>query len=387
MGVRVREKPKDSGIWWVFVNHQGRRKSKKIGSKEAAREVARKIEARLVLGELNVEKMKHKVPFFGEYAQLWLTGYVNQNLRQSTYEQYENILKKHLLPVFKNRPIDTINRSDVRELLLQNAVKLSHKRVLLIKDVLSGVLNWAVDEELIEVNPTAGIVRRLWPKSQRKKGTVHRNQVLKAEQAEELLTTCKKEFAQYYSFILTALRTGLRLGEILALRWGDIDFKERQIRVRRSYRRGRFTRPKSGRSRSVDMSDQLTETLKGMLTSQPKEIEDLVFNRNGQPIEQNYIRRKFKKILIRAEIPQIRLHDLRHTFASILLSQGVPIYYVSCQLGHSSIDITCDIYGHWLRTIDNRHVNVLDNPHSNAPYAHPVETKKPQPSEIAAVSN
>ena len=113
MGVQVREKPKGSGVWWVFINHQGKRRSKKIGNDEKlAKEVAEKIKAKLVLGELKVEKINNSCPAFKNYAEMWLCQ--SHEWKQSTRRSYEDNLKKHVYPVFGKHPLDAIRRKDLK---------------------------------------------------------------------------------------------------------------------------------------------------------------------------------------------------------------------------------------------------------------------------------
>jgi len=396
MGVRVRQKVKGKGNpWWVFVSHNGKRASRKVGDKKAAEEVASTIRAKLQLGEFGFDD-KITIPVFGEYSKKWLQGYVKVNLRESTLDEYESILKNHVLPVFKAQRIDSISRGEVRDFLLSKySGGLSLKRVMLIKDVLSGVFNYALDEELISINPTAGIAKRLFPKNGGKKRTIGKEEVFTKDELDLFLGTCETHFAKYYPFFLMAARTGMRLGELLALKWDDIDFNSSYIWVKRSYRRGRYTRPKNGKNRKTDMSNQLAETLQAFLTKQKRqalkigvgEVPELVFNHLDGAMEQNYIRRVYKRILKKAKLRYIKFHGFRHTYCTHLLSEGVSPYYVSQQVGHSSINITCDIYGSWIRTEENRHVNLLDPMHSNAPHVHPTETEKPQPIKITANSS
>ncbi|MFV9690431.1 MAG: tyrosine-type recombinase/integrase [Desulfobacteria bacterium] len=117
-------------------------------------------------------------------------------------------------------------------------------------------------------------------------------------------------------------------------------------------------------------TNPLGQTLKGLLHQRKKEalqkglgeVPDLIFHReSGQVIKQNYIRRVFKRILKKAELREIRIHDLRHTFASLLLSQGESPVYVKEQLGHSGIQITVDIYGHLIPGENKGAVNKLDD--------------------------
>jgi len=392
MGVRVRQKTKGKeNPWWVFVSHNGKRTSRKVGDKKAAAEVASTIRAKLQLGEFGFEDKKI-IPTFGEYSKKWLRGYVKMNLRESTLDEYESILKNHVLPVFKAQKIDSISRGEVRDFLISKYGGLSVKRVMLIKDVLSGVFNYALDEELIGINPTAGIAKRLFPKNSGKKRTIGKEEVFTKDELALLLGTCEKHFAKYHPFFLMAARTGMRLGELLALKWDDIDFNSNFIWVKRSYRRGRYTRPKNGKNRKTDMSNQLAEILQAFLTKQKRtalkigsgEVPELVFGQFGAAMEQNYIRRVYKRILKKAKLRYIKFHGFRHTYCTHLLSEGVSPYYVSQQVGHSSINITCDVYGSWIRTEENRHVNLLDPAHPDAPYTHPSETEKPQPVKITA---
>lgn len=385
MGVRVRQKQAGRGQpWWVFVSHQGKRKSMKIGDKRSAEKVAVAVRRKLAKGEFEIEPKK-KTPTFGEYCKKWKSGYVKLHLRKSTFDEYSGILKNHILPVFKKQRIDSINRGEIRDFLLSKfSGGLSQKRVMLIKDVMSGVFNYALDEELIKSNPVSGITKRLFPKNGSGKRQIGQNEVLTEKELDSFLTTCEKDFPEYYLFFLMAARTGARLGELLALQWGDIDLKNSYIWVKRSYRRGRYEKPKNGKIRKVDISNQLAEALRGKLKL--RDVTELVYQRNGRVIEQNYLRRIYTRILKKAKVRYVKFHGLRHTFATHLLSKGVSPYYVSQQLGHSSIKITCDVYGNWISSDENRHVNLLDLGHPNAPQAHPTGNEKPQPVEIAAIS-
>lgn len=168
-----------------------------------------------------------------------------------------------------------------------------------------------------------------------------------------------------------ALRTGLRLGELLGLQWADVDFHGRFIEVRRNLVAGRLTTPKSGKARRVDMSQQLSETLKGLLTTRKAEVlrngwgkvpEWVFCNEDGGPLDGDNLRhRVFYKLLEKAGLRRIRFHDLRHTFASLLLQQNESPTYVKEQLGHASIQVTVDIYGHLIPGANRQAVDRLDD--------------------------
>ena len=372
MGVNVREKTKDSGEWWIFIEHHGKRKAKRIGrDKKLAKDVAQKIKAKLVLGDMDLGE-KPKVPTFGEYSEKYLS-YIQMNRRFSTHERYHQVTRDYINPVFGKRPLDEITRGDVRDFIVKMAKRLTP---FIFRDVMCGVFNYAIDDEVVKVNPVTGITKRLKIKRDRSEDVDPLNETDMAL----FLDTCREYFKIYYPFFFMAARTGMRLGELLAIRWGDLDFshkivvdgsiKERPfIWVKRSYRRGQFTKPKNGKIRRVDMSTELKNVLQGHKTREKElalknglgELSELVFLRNGKVIEQNYIRRVFKRILAKAGLRETKPHTLRHSFASQLLSAGESPVYVKEMLGHSSIQTTVDIYGKWIQTERSVGVNRLDS--------------------------
>ena len=382
MAVNIREKPKGSGVYWIFINHQGKRKSKKIGKdKRLADQVAKKIEAKLTLGDLDLQAKEKETMSFKDFSTLWLDDYIKPLRRQSTYERYRDMLTRHVYPFLGDKPIDEIKRKEIRNLILmKNKTGLSRSMLCLIRDVISGPMGYAVDEEIIEANPVSGILKRL-KLERNKKITI---EPMTQEEVELFLETCQTYWPEHFTFFLCAFRTGMRLGEILALQWSDIDFNSDFIKVERSYKRGIVELPKNGKGRRVDMSDQLALNLKVLLKKRKKEglkagkggAIEIIFHHNGNYMEQNYIRRIFKRVLKKAGIREMRLHDTRHTFASLLLSNGESPVYVKEQLGHSSIQITVDIYGHLIPSSNRKAVNRLDNLHPSAPYPHPAKAQK-----------
>jgi len=166
-----------------------------------------------------------------------------------------------------------------------------------------------------------------------------------------------------------ALRAGLRQGELIALRWGDMQFGEsendphRYILVQHNFVRGQFTTPKSKKSRRVDLSRQLRQVLLDLRDQRLLEAfaqgktnisDDLVFpSRVGKVLDPaNLVHRYFLPCVERAGLRKIRFHELRHTFGSLLIQDGAPITYVKEQMGHSSIQVTVDTYGHLIPGAD-----------------------------------
>ncbi len=147
----------------------------------------------------------------------------------------------------------------------------------------------------------------------------------------------------------------MRESEVLALQWGDVDFVQGQIVVRRTLQGGKFYNPKTKTSRrKIDIDPQLITELKKWKLRCPKGEQDLVFpNSVGGPMDGlHMLKRIFYPALSRAKVAKIRFHDLRHTNASLRIEAGQNPKYMQEQLGHSSIQVTMDIYGHLLRSSD-----------------------------------
>lgn len=391
MGVRVRERPEGSGVYWLFINYHGRRKAKRVGSEAAALEAAKKIEARLTLGDWKMDDLedKNQKPVFKEYATFWLETYIKALRRRSTYLRYGEVLKKYVYPEIGKNPLDEIKKGDIRNLLLKVYNQgLSKATVCMVRDVISGPMGYAVDEELIPANPVMGIVKRLDLRQDRRCAV----EPMTADEVNHFLETCLKYEPDYHPFFMTAFRTGARLGELIALHWGDVDFHGKFIRIARSYRQGLVDLPKNSQPRRVDMSDQLAETLGRLLVRRKREAlkegrgepVEIVFHKAGDYMSQNSVRNVFKRVLRKAKMRNMKLHVTRHTYASLLLSNGESQVYVKEQLGHSSIDITVDIYGHLIPSANREAVNRLDTLQPSATYTQPAKNEKPQLIEIAA---
>lgn len=231
---------------------------------------------------------------------------------------------------------------------------------------MSSLFSHAVEDDLVAVNPALKPGKFLPKISKRRK-----IDPLTREEVSLLLETAKMKLPRYYPLFLCAARTGLRMGELLALQWQDIDWRARFIEVRRNYPHWQLTTPKSGETRRVDMSRELGQTLKDLLLERQidagaagAEIPLSVFpNETGGLLHPHNIRdRVFYGLLTKAKLRRVRFHDLRHTFASLLLQNGESPVYVKDQLGHSSIQITVDCYGHLIPGGNKQAVDRLDTP-------------------------
>ena len=390
MAVKVRERPKGSGIYWIFINHQGKRKAKKVGrDKRLAQEAAKKIEAKLILGVLDLSPDKNQTPpTFGEYAKDWISLTVPVICKESTLRDYNDILKNHVLPVFGNYEITDVTRGMIRDFLLG---KLNHgyatNTVCHFRDVISGVFNKAIDDEVLQINPALRMGKFLKLKKDRREAITPLNQA----ELNVLLRTVRIHFKKHFPQFLLLARTGLRIGEALALKWEDIDFNGRFIEVKRSLVRGKIQTPKNGKNRLVDMSLQLTQVLKQHLVESKKKglalglgvLPEYTFtNSNGGLIDKdNWRRRVFVKVLQKAGLRKMRIHDLRHTYATLRISKGDNIADVSNQLGHHSVKLTLDTYFHWMPGGKKSEIDGLDDPSILQPSA-----TYPQPGQKNGVT-
>ncbi len=376
MGVAVRQKVKGCGNpWYIFIHNERKIRSKKIGDKKSAEAVAAKLRKKLLAGRLKLDDGKANTPRFGQYAQHYLRTF-SQIVKCNTLRGYEKLLAKHLLPVWGNRRLGDIKRADVRRLIREKQAKgLRNGTIMNIKNVVSAIFSLAVEREVVPTNPATN-VRKYLPRPEQKKDIT----VLTREQVSDLLGLVQRAYPEHYPLLLCSFRTGMRMGELAGLAWDDIDFGANLIQVRRSYSHGHFSSPKSRKSRYIDMSDQLRQTLlvhRGFLVQKfggtipvvelkkgfkPDRIRLVFPTQTGGPLDGDNIRKRvFYRLLEKADIRRIRFHDIRHTFASLLLQQGESLHYVKEQMGHASIQTTVDIYGHIVPGSNRKAVNRLDD--------------------------
>jgi len=355
MGVRVREKIEGSGIFWIFINHGGRRTSRKVGSEKAALEVARKIQAKLTLGEAFLLEKKPPLPTLSEYYERFKSRYMKTAIKESSYIVYESCFRLHTLPELGRLRLNQIDRERMEELisvLMKKDLAKDYIRVIL--GSLRVLMNNAIEKGIIANNPVRGL-SKLYRQAPVRHGEV---EPLTEEESLLFLKTILEWEPEHYPMFLTSLHTGLRSGEVIGIQWPDVDWNGKFIEVRRQVVRAKVTplKTKNGRRR-VDLSDDLLKTLAALKKKRQEEalkrgskISEWVWaNEKGQRIDINNVKVKsFKRVLRKAGLRDIRYHDLRHTYASQLLAQGEPVTYVSQQLGHANPQITLKVYARWI---------------------------------------
>ena len=319
---------------------------------------------------------------FEEYGKFWLENVAVGTIKATTFQEYEAVLRNHANPLLGSRPLAKINRKMIRELIaLKKKEGYDQNTIKNILAPIRGIFNHAIDEGAAYMNPAA----RLGKQTKVNAGQIEKKiDPLSREEVGAMLETAADTLPHLYPFFLCAPRTGIRLGELIALKGIDVDFRGRFIHVQRNLARGAITTPKNGKTRKVDMSAKLAEVLDAMLSKrraaalekemqkEPGErrdaaavvnavMEDWLFETPaGTQLDPSNVRKVFNKLLTAAKLRRVRFHDLRHTFASLLLAQGESLAYVKDQMGHSSINVTVDVYGHLVPGGNRAAVDKLD---------------------------
>ncbi|HPC03394.1 MAG TPA: tyrosine-type recombinase/integrase [Syntrophales bacterium] len=325
-------------------------------TKEEARGLLQEIEKKISRRTFLHEK---KVPAFGEVAAEWLE-FKKPQVRIGTWSAYEGQIKNHFHEWLDKR-IAVITTADVERFITRKQklkMNLSSLRKLLI--TMNQIFAYAVRHRTIDSNPV-----RDAEKPRRSEDLMEARKKINILTPEEINGLMEaEEDPKFRLLYLFAVMTGTRQGEILGLKWSDVDFKEKQVHIRRTFNHGRYFEPKSKDSvRRIDLSPIVVKELaKWKLQSGANEA-DLVFPSDaGTPIDCSHLHgRHFKPALKKAGLPKTtRFHDLRHFYASLMLSQGENIKYVQSQLGHSSPMVTLQVYAHLLRPSNQEAVTRLE---------------------------
>jgi integrase len=270
---------------------------------------------------------------FADAAAEWLRFIEEDRERKpSTIKDYRSALESHLLPAFGSMPLEDVTAGAIEQWRRSSLVGLSNRSKNKLLVLLHGIFRRAQSVYGLAVNPVARIERH----PQRSSGDI---EVFSPEEVWALVRAAATD--QHGAIYLTAAFTGLRLGELLALRWRDVDFAASAIRVRASYASGHLTTPKSGKVRAVPMAPDVSEALAKLGRREHWTAEDdLVFpGESGGYLDGSALSRRYKAALSRAGLRRLRFHDLRHTFGTRMIAKA-DIRRVQEWMGHSDIQTT-----------------------------------------------
>jgi len=301
----------------------------------------------------------------------WLEDSVKDTVRNTTNERYEQIARKHITLALGNVKLKDITPTHVRGVYKEKLQSLSPRTVQYIHVTLHKALKQAVNDELIPRNATEAV------KPPQVRPQVRREEIypLTPKQVKALLeAACGDRLEALY---VLAVMTGLRQGELLGLKWEDVDLESETLQVRRTLTTAKgglmLSIPKTkGSRRTVKLTRSAVNALRSHLERQLGEIDragslwrenGLIFaSEAGDSLDRRYVtNHRFKPLLKRAGLPTIRFNDLRHTCATLLLGRNVNPKIVSEMLGHASITITLDTYSHVLPNMQGEAAKAMED--------------------------
>jgi integrase len=285
----------------------------------------------------------------GELLLEWLAER-KHNLAPKTWEGYENTVRVHLLPAFDTTPVQRLTARQLERIYTGKRETTGARSVELCYLRMSQVLDHAVRQRIIPRNPKLDVEKPTAPPAERRAWTV--------EQARRFLALARD--SDYGCLWAIALHTGMRRGELLGLRWKDIDFEASNLRVLQTNAviggRPRLQpRTKSGAGRAIDLDPEAVALLRAHCERQQERRQvadewhdlDLVFcGPQGKPVWPDDVRLAFTRLCKRVGVPYVSIHGQRHTMATLWLAAGVPVKVVQERLGHARPSITMNIYTH-----------------------------------------
>ena len=291
----------------------------------------------------------------GDWCDTWLETFEKPNMRASTYESYEGNIRLHVKPGIGSLTMSKVTTLDLQKffnaLLTDGRIErkesknkpkgLSVKTVSNIRTMLYSAFDKAVAEHLILTNPVAGCKL---PKREK--------QEMKTMPVEDLgRFFAEAKASGKFEFYYVEFSTGLRRGELLGLKWEDVDYEKKTLTIRRQVIRvqGHIEEgPLKTKNayRTVAIGDDVVAILKDLQEREGKRSPYLFPSPNGGPQDPDSVLPMFKRILKRAGLPELRFHDCRHTCCKIALANGVDFKTLSSMLGHYSVSFTLDVYGH-----------------------------------------
>ncbi|WP_457744485.1 tyrosine-type recombinase/integrase [Sulfurimonas sp.] len=340
-------------IWIKSYNNSGKlvRKSLKLINSKENWKKAELIRANILLQKEKGEFIEKQIPTLDEYMKISFE--MNKGTRTaSTQYGYQVAYDKRISPILGHRKIDTIKPADVK--LLQSGLVgvVSPRRIKNIRAVLNGILSDALDNDLITKNPVSATKTiplddsEIYPFSM-----------------NEIALILENSEGQYQNFYALAFMTGMRSGEIIALKWSDIDFFKSEINISRTKRMGVEKCPKTKSSkRTIDILDSLKPYLQKQYELTGHKNSYVFLNQD----EEGYhdIRRirdsDWRKTIEKSGLEYRTIYQTRHSFATMMLSNGEDILWVSHTLGHKNSSITLEVYARYIKSKEKKRGSFLE---------------------------
>jgi len=320
---------------------------------------------------------------FRNYVDEWLHVVVEPHKATGTRRNYRQLVTDHLIPEFGRFALEAIKARHIKAFIAKKleeqngkgrgyaGKQRSRNTVRNMVAVLRTVLYHAIDvDEILKSNPAAKFGKRFFDGGLAAGVSV---EVYDEDEVALILTTAAKYYPEAEPYVRTLFYTGLRIGELLGLQWGDFDFHGGFVLVRRKVKveKGKLLieETKTHRVRPVDIPDRLLRRWEELRSI--READDAVAGRplspwccpsirnpGTRPLNASWFNHKvWARILHHAKLRRLRVHDTRHTYASMMLKQGKPMEYVQRQLGHEKVDTTIRMYAHFKAGANRHYVN------------------------------
>ncbi len=349
-----------------YYDNQGirhRKTLKKGTTLKKAKEKLREIEDQLSKG---IHLPDNKIPVFSEVAKEWI-NHKTSNLRGSTWSVYDGHTKNHFQE-FDDLKINCITVAMIEKWITDRQAQqmpIGTTRKILVS--MGQIFKYAARHRYIPYNPYLDAEK---PRADQSEDIETGDAELRILNPSEINAFIKAtEDQKYHTLFRLAIMSGARQGELLGLKWSDVIWKDSQIHIQRTFNNQAWYKPKTKASnRKIDLGPSMMAELKKWKIACPPNNLNLMFpNESGRPINHNnLVNRYYVPALEKAEIEIIRFHDLRHTYASLLIRQGENPKYIQKQMGHSKVSTTLDIYAHLFSKVNQEAACRLENNVFNA---------------------
>jgi len=384
--VRLRKDGRWEGRVVIGYDDKGKPKTKSVLAHTKS-ECVEKLEMLKEECGRTAEKLKPDMPF-GEWIDFWYKYFSSPKLRPTTQATYENRIYGHIIPSVGKIPLSKLTQNDLQQFYAKlkrtgrkvnvelKGTGVSDRMVRSCHALCRSSLEKAVEEGLITRNPSIGC--KLPPKKNGEMKVLTQNEIVR------LLNQAYDE--GYYEMFLLELTTGMRRGEILGLKWRDLNLETGELNIKRQLTTKGISVPKTKSSiRTVLLPPDMLDLLREMKKTAKY---DWIFPspvKEGEPRNPTAITKRFRIMLERAHCKHVRFHDLRHTFATMALENGMDVKTLSAMIGHVSSETTLNIYSHVTDTMRaqaavkiDREIGGTDAPMPEAKD----EPRQPQTSEV-----
>jgi integrase len=343
---------KSSTRWIVDIEHKSSdgaitrvRRIPRVQSRVGAERLERELLSQLEAGRYKQAEAVTPVPTLAKFWASFFETHVLVNNKVSEQQTKQRIAQGHLLPRFGGRKLDAISAHDV-ELYKATMAQLGYKpktinnHLTVLRTVLKTAVRWGL-------SPSAAEIRLL-------RNTPADVVYLDFLESQQLIAAAGEDWRP---MVVIALNTGMRIGELLALHWSDVDLRQGRLRVSRNDWKGELGTPKSGRNRDLPLNKAAQEALRGLATTQ---FERVFCGADGRVLTYRQCNHALERICKQAGLKAIQWHALRHTFASHLVMKGVPLKAVQELLGHGTQAMT-ERYAHLTPDVRRTAVDILDD--------------------------